>query len=241
MPNPETRSYGTHADQVYDVWRASGPTATTLIYIHGGFWLPEVDRSHATPFVAALAAAGNNVINLEYRRPRNRRWTAMREDLMAGLTSISHEPDLPSASIVIGHSAGGHLAAIAAAQPPVPLVGAITLAGCLDLELASRLNLGQGAVTSMLHGEDAGALAAANPTQQHPTVPVIAIHGTDDRVVPQALSGSYVRSAGDLATYRELRGIDHFSIIDPSAGAVETLGLAIQELMDGRNGPKRSS
>lgn len=231
MRQPQTYSYGPHPDQVYDVWRApDGGAVHTLVYLHGGFWYPEVDRSHATPLVTALAAAGHDVVALEYRRPRERRWSAMHEDLRAGLTAIAAVADLPASRIVIGHSAGGQLAAIAAAELPVPLVGAITLAGCLDLELATRLGLGQGAVDDMLRGEEVDEALAADPVRRPPRVPAVALHGTADAVVPPALSESWVRSSDGRATLVALPGFDHFSIIEPRAGALVPIEAAIAEL-----------
>ena len=38
MTAPRTLSYGTHADQVGDLYTAKDPGARVLMLLHGGFW-----------------------------------------------------------------------------------------------------------------------------------------------------------------------------------------------------------
>lgn len=59
-----TISYGPAADQLYDV-RSPGQPAkdVTVIVVHGGFWRPGYDRSHAGAQSAALAAHGIGAVH----------------------------------------------------------------------------------------------------------------------------------------------------------------------------------
>ena len=153
--------------------------------------------------------------------------------------------------VPIGHSAGGHLALWLAARPRIPLfvnnsplagsqqpgnneetatplmlAGAISLAGVVDLEMAWRLHLSNGAVVELLGGSFADVperYAAASPAAMLPLgVPQVLIHGTNDDNVPLQVSQAYTnaaRAANDPVTYIELAGVDHFDVIDPHSHA----------------------
>src|SRR6266480_1582559 len=153
--------------------------------------------------------------------------------------------------VPIGHSAGGHLAFWLAARPRIPLfaytsplagsqlpgdeeqtvtplmlAGAISLAGVIDLEMAWRLNLSNGAVVGLLGGSFTDVperYTAASPAAMLPLgVPQVLIHGTNDDSVPLQVSQSYANAARalkDPVTYIELEGVDHFDLIDPHSHA----------------------
>ncbi|HEX6109369.1 MAG TPA: alpha/beta hydrolase [Ktedonobacteraceae bacterium] len=153
--------------------------------------------------------------------------------------------------VPIGHSAGGHLALWLAARPRIPLfvhnsplagsqqpgdneenatplmlAGAISLAGVIDLEMAWRLHLSNGAVVELLGGSFTDVperYVAASPAAMLPLgVPLVLIHGTNDDSVPLQVSQAYTnaaRAVNDPVTYIELEGVDHFDVIDPHSNA----------------------
>jgi acetyl esterase/lipase len=153
--------------------------------------------------------------------------------------------------VPIGHSAGGHLALWLAARPRIPLfvhnsplagsqqpgdneetaaplmlAGAISLAGVVDLEMAWRLQLSNGAVVGLLGGSFTDVperYRAASPAAMLPLgVPQVLIHGTNDDSVPLQVSQAYTKSAravNDPVTFIELEGVDHFDMIDPHSHA----------------------
>jgi acetyl esterase/lipase len=163
--------------------------------------------------------------------------------------------------VPIGHSAGGHLAFWLAARPRIPLfahnsplagsqqpgdntetatplalAGAISLAGVVDLEMAWRLNLSNGAVVELLGGSLTDVperYTAASPAAMLPLgVPQVLIHGTNDVNVPLQVSQAYVnaaRAVNDPVTYIELEGADHFDVIDPHSNA---WAITIEELQN---------
>jgi acetyl esterase/lipase len=163
--------------------------------------------------------------------------------------------------VPIGHSAGGHLALWLAVRPsiahnsplagssitpqssndaetatstPLPLAGAISLAGVVDLEMAWRLHLSNGAVVDLLGGgfmDVPERYAVASPAAMLPLgVPQLLIHGTNDNSVPLQVSQAYAEAAkavNDPVTYIELEEVDHFEVIDPKSTA---WAITIEEL-----------
>src|SRR5260370_4398053 len=170
--------------------------------------------------------------------------------------------------VPIGHSAGGHLALWLAARPRIPFVahnsplagsqvspsssyneetatptplaltGAISLAGVVDLELAWRLNLSNGAVVDLLGGgfnDVPECYVAASPAALLPLgVPQVLIHGTSDASVPLQVSQAYTKAAktaNNPAPYIQLEGVDHFEVIDPNSSACAITIEALQKLV----------
>ena len=231
----ERISYGSDAVQFGDLHRAAGERRPgTVVLIHGGFWRPQRDLEYFSPNAEDLAARGWPVWSLEYRRNGMGAWPATLADVAAGVDHLAHLGDAvdPGRVVVVGHSAGGHLAAWVAGRassdprgvggaPAVPVHGAVCLAGCLDLHRAAEVRTGDGATQEFLDGDPAdvpGRYALADPRTRLPIgVPVRAVHGDGDVTVEPEQSARYVaaaRAAGDDATLRRLPG-DHFTIVEP--------------------------
>lgn len=250
-PPPDlTVSYGRHPDQVIDVrlperGTGGGNAGVLVVVIHGGFWRKEYDRRHTDPMTSALAAAGHPVAIPEFRRTGQRGggWPGTFDDVAAAFDAL---PDLigdrvdTGTVVLVGHSAGGHLALwtagrhrLAAASPwrrpaeSMPAVaGVVGLAPVADLELCRIWHLGDGAVEALLDGTPRTyptRYASTDPGRLVPLgVPASLVHGTEDDVVPVAMSRRYAeraRSAGDSVELIELAGIEHFGVIDPLSEA----------------------
>src|SRR5690606_23621377 len=103
--------------------------------------------------------------------------------------------------VLVGHSAGGHLAVWAlhqvgsAAAALVPgLAGAVSLAGCLDLDLVHRLGLDDDAAADLMGstpGSDPVSWEAADPARLgRAPYPVVVVHGDQDEKVPVEVARS---------------------------------------------------
>lgn len=239
-PPAETVAYGPGPDQVYDVRRPAGRTArdVTVVIVHGGFWRPGTDRTHAGPQAAALADAGLHVVVVEYRRAALGGWADLQADLLAARDAISTRADLPTRVILVGHSAGGHLVTWLAAQPvtaaaTTAITGVISLAGCVDLHRVHELDLGGGAARALMGctpDQDPQTWALADPARlSAPKAPVVTIHGAADEQVPPEISQRYCDA---LPATRSivLSGVDHFDLIDPQTAAFRTIQDTIFEL-----------
>ncbi len=126
-PEPDrTVAYGDAPDQVADLRlpAGAGPARPLVVVVHGGFWRAEYDRRHTGPLAAALAAHGYPVAQLEYRRTGQPGggWPGTLTDVLTGVAELPvlAAEALPgrvslAAPILVGHSAGGHLALYVAA------------------------------------------------------------------------------------------------------------------------------
>ncbi|GAA4913248.1 hypothetical protein GCM10023204_18750 [Actinomycetospora succinea] len=184
---------------------------------------------HIAPVATDLHARGHAVVNVEYRRVGQGDWPATLEDVEAALRTV----DAPA--VVVGHSAGGHLAAWVASR--VPVRGVVSLAGVLTLADAAREGIGDGAARAFVGAgpdEAPERYALADPAALLPLgVPVRAVHAPDDDRVPFAISRAYAetaRAAGDDAVLVEVPG-DHFTLVDPAHATWPTVYGQITDLI----------
>ena len=226
----ETITYGDDASQFAELTRARGASKGVVVIIHGGFWKSAYDLSLGRPLAASLSENGWDAYNLEYRRVGNGGgWPNTFDDISAGIDALGGVDGLDTSMVVtLGHSAGGHLAVLAAGRSnaAVPVTAVISQAGVLDLAAADEANLGSGAVCAFM-GD--AAYTAADPMAQIPLpVPVRCIHGIDDDIVPINQSIGYVERASAAGADADLVRVegDHFVVIDPSSQAwVRTLKI----------------
>jgi acetyl esterase/lipase len=227
-------SYGPTEAQVGHLSLPAGTGRVPVVcLLHGGFWRAPYGPEQMTRVAGSLQLHGFAVWNLGYRRVGDAGggWPGTRDDVCAGMARLvrlaaeNERLDLRRVAVV-GHSAGGHLAFLAAAarESVVPAV-VIGLAPVLDLEAARDKDLGRGAVAGLMGAEadSHAALAAASPRTMLPLqIPQVLIHGTEDEHVPIDLSRAYARAAaaaGDDIVLYELEGTGHMDFLDPAGGA----------------------
>lgn len=229
---PMRIAYGDDKSQFGELTRPTGVSKGVVVVIHGGFWMAEYDLELGRPLARSLAENGWTAWNVEYRRIGNGGGTpATFDDVHAAIEQLAKIPDIDtSTTLTLGHSAGGHLAVWAAgrqSQPQwqgtkVPITGALSQAGVLDLRTAHDADLGGGAVEQFLGHSPTDADRAYDPQQQVPlAVPVRCIHGGRDQFVPPSQSADYVAAAtkaGADASVVEVEG-DHFVVIDVESSA----------------------
>jgi acetyl esterase/lipase len=240
----QRHAYGGRRDQFGELTRPGGRAAPwpVAVLIHGGYWRARYELRLQDGLVPDLAARGWAVWNLEYRRLGRRSrggWPATFDDVAAGIDFLGRL-DAPidlARVVVIGHSAGGHLALWAAArrglpagapgaEPAVRPAAAVAQAGVVDLREAARLRLSRGAAVSLLGGPP-GKLPRrydlASPIERLPIgVPQLVVHGDADESVPVEISRRYAeraREAGDPCELVELPGGGHFEHLDANSHA----------------------
>ncbi len=191
--------YGGHAEQVVDV-EGDGPVVAIL---HGGCWRARYDRSLTAPIAADLAGRGYRAANVEYRRlDAGGTWPEPLDDVLTAIGAVGAE-------LVVGHSAGGHLALLATAALGLPAVAQAPVA---DLPRAVELGACAGAAERLV------TAGAPSPTAAPSTVMHLVLHGDADRDVPVEIGRAYAAAAPACA-YVELAGCGHLEHCDPASPA----------------------
>lgn len=229
---PERMPYGSEAGQFFELWQPQGTVAGFAIFIHGGFWRTKYDLNHATPFCAALAAQGILTANLEYRRvgEPGGGWPGTFEDIVAGVKAASEY--VGRVPVVVGHSAGGHLA-LRLASEQVPVKSLVALAPVADLRLAYELNLSNGAVVEFLGATpdaEPGRYDDACASTHASRVRRVVVHGAEDEDVPIDIARSFMlarQNDPERPSLREIPDARHMDLIDPESPA----GLTVIDLV----------
>jgi acetyl esterase/lipase len=241
MGDVEVLTYGDDREQKAELHRPAARSHGVVVVLHGGFWRAAYDYSLGRPLAESLARHGWTALNLEYRRGGNGgRFPATFDDVAAGIDLLADVDDLDTTKVVtLGHSAGGQLAVWAAGRsklddtrwstPRVPVTGAVSQAGVLDLRGAVEQNLDGGAVKEFLGPDDGERYDLADPLRRVPLdVPVWCVQGRDDLQVPIEQSRTYVKAARQAGARAGLAAVDgdHFSLIDVNTPAwVRTLEI----------------
>ncbi|MER5785066.1 alpha/beta hydrolase [Streptomyces mobaraensis] len=233
VPPDATTAYGPHPDQLVDHYLPTTPVpnGVRVTLLHGGFWRAAYDRRHLAPLAAALAARGYDTVLAEYRRVGGGGgWPATFDDVRSALAA---GPPDTRPHVLVGHSAGGHLALCAAAREDAGLDAVVAVAPVADLARARALGTGGGAVDALLGDRPA---AEADPALLRPRVPVALLHGSADPEVPVELSHRYAVAARLLGTaeLRVLPGTGHYAPVTPGTAACEALLRLVAE----STGPK---
>jgi acetyl esterase len=124
-PGPEVGEVTDHRLQTADgsfrirVIRPAGPTASIVVYFHGGGWvLGDIDLQYDHMARDLAIAAGATVVLVNYRKAPEHPFPTAVEDSWTALTWVArHADDLAPAGaplVVAGDSAGGNLAAVMA-------------------------------------------------------------------------------------------------------------------------------
>jgi acetyl esterase/lipase len=220
-------AYGNDALQFGDLRLPQGKGKWPLVVnIHGGFWKAAYDLEHNGHMCEALRAKGVATWSLEYRRIGNEGggWPGTYADVKAGAVyaktlAREYAIDLQRV-IVMGHSAGGHLALLAG-QDVKWLKGVISLSGVADLRRAHELKLSQGIVAKFLGATPEEAperYREASPIERVPVrKPVVLIHGEEDKIVPIEIARGYAEASRKAGGKVELDVVPggHFEVIDP--------------------------
>jgi acetyl esterase/lipase len=219
-----------------------------VVMLHGGCWLSLFGLGLMDGLVTDLQAHGIAVWNIEYRRlgEAGGGYPGTYLDIgraVDALRSIAKRYPLDLAKVVVvGHSAGGHLALWAAARArlpkdsplamsqPLPIASVVTLAGVDDLQ-AFRENGpiwcgGPPTIDKMTGAEGRSGQNVYADTSPGDLLPIgvrqIVAFGELDIIVSASFGRAFATAAaasGDRVEMLDLPGAGHFDLIDPrSAG-----------------------
>jgi len=216
------------------------PPRPVLIAIHGGSWCggtKAVYRSDPRNTVIRLANRGIVVVAIDYRlaRPGVPTWPAVLDDVREAVRWVRrHAGELhvdPERIVVMGQSAGAHLAALVATMPDQPdpagvssrVQGAVSFYGPSDLNrLVNFRQLTHEPIRTFVGDsrENFTRLAADASPLNHVSVgdpPMLLLHGSEDLCVPPEQSIL-------MADALERAGVPHrLIIVDGARHGFETL------------------
>jgi acetyl esterase/lipase len=222
-PDADARlAYGAHPSQFVDFRQpATAGLQPLVVMIHGGFWRQRRTLTYAGHLCIALGLEGFATANIEYRRTGEDGggWPGTYEDVKRAIAFAQERArDFGgdrARTILLGHSAGGHLALLACADF-TGLLGAVSLGGVVNLRRAHELHLGEDVVTEFMGGtlaELARAYHDADPVNRQPSARRVLIHGSLDDIVPVELSREFPQPRRLV----EIPGADHFALVDPQS------------------------
>jgi acetyl esterase/lipase len=260
---PDRRiAYGIDSSQYGELRIPAGTGPLRLIVlIHGGCFKAAYATAHNFGAMAdALKADGIATWNIEYRRlgEPGSGWPGTYLDVGRAadhVRAIAGEYHLDLGRVVVvGHSAGGHLAMWTAARrrltkaselfaaDTLPVRGVMNLAGPVDMtanipgyEALCRDTV----ITSLL-----GGTPAAVPDHQASAIkllplaiPQVLVLGSHEDFVPLPLVDAYVQAAtqaGDQVRRIVIPGAGHFEIASPLSFTWPQVKAAIRSLLDGK-------
>lgn len=236
--------YGSEPGETLDVFPARASGAPVLVFVHGGYWrtLDKADHSFVAP---AFVQAGAMVVVPNYalcpavtieqialQTTRALAWTA-RHALRFGGD--------PKRIVVVGHSAGGHLAAMLLAcrwpsvgddLPPRLVRAAMAISGLFDLDPVRRAPFLQ----ADLRLTPASVRRLSPAYFPRPSGPLVALVGEleSEEFLRQNRLIRDQWGPGTVPVCEALPGLNHFTVlhdlVDPAASAhrhaLRLLGLA---------------
>lgn len=208
-----------------DVYHPTNPNGSDaiIVFLYGGAWKGgrrEDYRFVAQPFVAA----GFTTVVPDYRLYPEVRFPAFVEDAAAAVAWVQRELVKDSAGrriVLVGHSAGAHIAAMLALDPryldaeglsPEILRGWVGLAGPYafnPLNTRSTNPIFQPVADDIDQGRPVAFARAGAP-------PALLLHGTNDTTVYTLNSEQLeaaLRAAGSPVTYKPLEKVGHIGIV----------------------------
>jgi acetyl esterase/lipase len=215
-------SYGTDIKQKIDVYLPEGrseSTTKTIVVIHGGGWT-QGDKSEMRFGVDSLQLklSGYAFININYRLAYNNTtnlFPTQQIDVKAAIgfyLSKSREYKVSKDLIVLGASAGGHLAMLYSYKddPDKHVKAVIDFFGPTDLSALWNAGLTQQLIllsaTGKLYDQDPNLFAQSSPvnfiTSQSP--PTIAIQGGADPLVPAAQTSLLIAKLQEKSVANQL-------------------------------------
>jgi acetyl esterase/lipase len=243
--------YGPAEAQVLDHYFPAGPPRPVhLALVHGGGWAGGDTQYGVLPsYATAAQAAGYTVSSVGYRLAGpGVDWNVQVADVAAGVAYARATIGAPARVVLLGESAGGHLAAIAALTGAVHAAGLVALYGAHDLQAldldtpghpwSTRLDF-EASLRACLGGplppEDPVKAALASPDYQALLTTwaapnVLLVHSSDDPTIGCAQSrrlvAALVGRQPASVTYVERPGADHGGPPYQQPGPVADLVMA---------------
>jgi acetyl esterase/lipase len=253
-------AYGAAPSQFAELFQPAGdgPFPVAVI-IHGGCWTREFGGiTQMRNMAGDLAGQGIAVWNVEYRRydEAGGGYPGMYHDVATAIDRLrvlapEHQLDL-SRIVLVGHSAGGHLAQWAGARArlprssplfvadPLPVPTVISLGGLADLRneaalIKSSCDRDTAQLAGVASAERPDVYADTSPAEMLPSgVRTVLIHGELDTISPLRAGRDYARraqAAGDAAEVIVLPGGSHYDEVAATSPSWSIVSAQIRKAL----------
>lgn len=217
-------AYGSDPRQWAEWTAGTGSDAVLPVIIHGGYWRALRADDHRF-MMASLRVQGATIANLEYRLMPGIRLSDVVADVTTGLRSLA-DRFAKARLLIIGHSAGAHLAISAMSDPRVSgrTCGIIALSGVYDLHPVAQ---------SFLHDElyltpeEIRDHSLAPDTQRPP-----ALYVTGTAETHEFRRGSALMASLGPSHWHQIDGANHMSLLWAASAAMDNLISTLQSLED---------
>lgn len=227
-----TIAYGSDPEQAVDVYLPEGarPAAgyPLIVFVHGGGWR-NGDRSMVQAKPDAFMAKGWAFASAGYRLLPEAPVERQAEDVAAGLRKLLADSRAlgidPARIVIMGHSAGAHLAALIATDPGYLQADMARIKGVILLDGAAydvaRQMQDQPLIAKQLYipafGTDPARQARLSPVT-HSAAPnvekwlILHVANRKDAAAQSTALGAALRQAGASAEVRSIEGENHMTI-----------------------------
>ncbi|HEY7559878.1 MAG TPA: alpha/beta hydrolase [Candidatus Binatia bacterium] len=233
-------AYGTSPRETLDIYTADKVGGPVLVYIHGGYWRSGTKEDNAN-FVPAFTQRGANVVLIEYDLCPAVTVTDIVRQTRAAIAwvyrNIADYRGDAAKFYVSGHSAGGHLTAMALANdwekaglPKDFIKGAVAMSGVHDLDMVMHISANEQIRMSPEIAEQNG------PLRHPPRVdcPLLVAVGAVEPEGWKQMSKDYFefcKQRGLNAEYLEVPGANHYTMSEHLGDPNSPLAQAIFKLI----------
>ena len=226
-------SYGTDPKQNLDLVLPAGATyAPIVVFIHGGGWSIGDKRGSTALKAEHFTAQGWAFASLNYRLVPNATVEQQAADIAAGLAWLRRSAAVqgldPGRIVLMGHSAGAHLAALVGTNPaylskaavPMAAIGGIILLDGAGYDVARQMAQPGNLVAGMYDaafGDDPARQRALSPTS-HAAAPnakrwlILPIARRSDSIAQSNALAAALNRAGAHASVIPVPGESHGSL-----------------------------
>jgi len=232
--------YRNSSREILDIYPADRPEGPVLVYIHGGYWRSG-SKDENCNFAPTFVERGATVVLVEYDLCPSVTVTDIVRQTRASIAwvhrNIIRYGGNPSKLYVSGHSAGGHLTAMALAHdwekeglPRNLIKGAVATSGVYDLDMVMQISVNEQVRMTP-------EIARENSPFLHPPVPtcpvVVAVGGAEPKGWQQ-MSEDYFKLCkehGLECEYLVVPGANHYTMSEHLADASSPLAQAMLKQM----------
>jgi acetyl esterase/lipase len=226
---PQRRAYGPHASHVLDIFAEADTVGRrpALIFFHGGAWIAGYPW-WSSYMASGVRRAGGILVTPTYRLAPEEKFPRQLEDVAAAIAWVFRNAALfgidADRLVIGGHSAGGHLAALACLHPtalPEAGVSHEVVKACMPVSSSFNLHWpnaapgsGEERIYKFLLAERSDDLVASPINHLSGRIPPFHIvYGEHDfeRIVRTSRDmAAAIRSRHRPTSIQEWRGLDHF-------------------------------